>query len=798
MSKKLHFDSGYHGTTDDEMDINQASAVVPSDHKQLQITLPEQSAPAPPTHSITSSSVILRRSNTESFVSAREDLGSRKPSQESMKGDSQATIQDDNMVVTHALVEDFLTQVEHPAVESAIQESSPVVQPQPADFAEDRMDVDDFGSPSDGSSPLKPLLRKSSLTFAALPAREPLAKTSFGGRTSHVDASKSFGGDRASQFGRMTGGRITNGPQPLASTATDDDHIDTDAVARPLIGREESETTKIHNKTSTQRLHDRINMLGQSRDVRTSKSTHFNSSTDKQLYPQLTASEAEKTANDQARMSVVKEPTKQHTTREVEDDDDDWIAPIMKSGPAGKEPSRSNIFGSSRAADFVEQVSNKLAGLDSPRTRHGSPYKSGPGHREIKSTTILQSPTRAAMAPAGSPKKIAVSNPTPSIHSFDEPTTPIASPPRSPSGRKLLDGPLSASKAKLYSVLKSAKGIFASSAGVSAQAKMEALSPPRMRRPPQAEDPPLSPSAEVRPTPALYPNMQSARPQSPLQDGRRTRSSSEREQKRKQEQEKKAATELDKAREKERQKATAAAQKANRMASPSKERLAASRLDAPSRTDTESSKETLPNSDGDMPPPPPPKSMLPTTQAQRLREPRRAPVPRPQNQPASRAKPAPVTVRMPSQRIGHVQPSNTALNQSLHDTLPPPPPPKAGLGMHPNSSTNSLKSNGKKALEAAAKKREQEAKAAQRKAEQKRELEQRRAAKQEEERRNEQQRKAAEQQRKIAEQQRIQDAKKAAQRQAVEARRVEQQRKEVQRPDSRQQNTLVRRYYQIT
>jgi len=73
-----------------------------------------------------------------------------------------------------------------------------------------------------------------------------------------------------------------------------------------------------------------------------------------------------------------------------------------------------------------------------------------------------------------------------------------------------------------------------------------------------------------------------------------------------------------------------------------------------------------------------------------------------------------------------------------------------------------------KALEAAARKKEQDEKVAQKKAEQKREIERKRAAKAEEDRK-------AEQERKAAEQQRLQEIRIAAQKQA-EQRKIEQQR----------------------
>jgi hypothetical protein len=738
----------------DQMDIGTNEATIASEilHSRQGESSDEPSAPPSPV------TLERRRTTNETFVSAEENPAGAKVSEDAVKVDSQViapTVQPelDTMDVDSLPQPQVLTQpnLQYEQTEATISN-------------EDVMDLDEVRSPSESPSPLKPVVRKSSLTFAALPAREPLAKTSFGPRTSHIDASKSFGG-RASQLNRMTGSRTTGGASQLATTASqaEKDHVELGST-RPVLDREESETTKMHHKTSTQRLHDKINMLGQARDIRTSKS-QLNASFDKPQYSQIAPVENESQSHKNTQPQL----------RQVVDDDDEWIRPLTRglhSGPILP----------SKEADFVDQVSNKLANIDEQPIKRSSPSRPFL-HKKMASTTVLASPTRAAMAPDMSLQKpISVSNPTPNLNNT---TTPTGSPPRSPSGRRLLDGPLSASKAKFYSVLKSAKGIFASSAGISAHAKMEALSPGRVKK---VAEGPLSPPVEARASPAVLPNHQPTvhspvhPPASPLKEGRRTRSSTE--QKRKEEeQRRRAADDLEKAREKERQKAAASAtSKMNPVRPVSK--IASSRAGALSRPD-------ITTKDDDAAPPPPPKNTIPTVQGQqRIREARRVPVPRVNKDASSKAKPAPVTLRMPSQRIGHAAPSNAILNQSLNESLPPPPPPKpnanmksSGMTTHSNTSTTSVKSNAntKRALDAAAKKKELEAKAAQRKADQKREIEQKRAQRLEEERKLELQRKAAEQQR-------VQEARKAAQRQAEEAKRIEQQRREAQRPGSRQNN----------
>lgn len=72
-------------------------------------------------------------------------------------------------------------------------------------------------------------------------------------------------------------------------------------------------------------------------------------------------------------------------------------------------------------------------------------------------------------------KPPSISPPRPDLTRTDQ---TLDTPARSPSQKKYPDGPLSASKAKIYSVLKSAKGKFATSAGASAQAKLDEAPPP--------------------------------------------------------------------------------------------------------------------------------------------------------------------------------------------------------------------------------------------------------------------------------------------------------------------------------
>ncbi|KAH0389424.1 hypothetical protein KCU89_g16695, partial [Aureobasidium melanogenum] len=179
---KENTDSGYHGLTEDEMDVDSQQSMLKNSHAQAPDLEPLQ-------EHVTNDPVV---NDTASFVSANEDA--ENPNEDPAEDDDQATV---------------------PDPESS---SRPVTQDSDAPFAEKGQNENEMAddeeleeeeedenakSPSDTSTPDKPLTRKSSLTFAALPAREPLtAKRSIGPRGSHMDA---FGGARTSALGKSFG-----------------------------------------------------------------------------------------------------------------------------------------------------------------------------------------------------------------------------------------------------------------------------------------------------------------------------------------------------------------------------------------------------------------------------------------------------------------------------------------------------------------------------------------------------------------------------------------------------------------
>ena len=283
QDEKANTDSGYHGTSDEDMDVDRAIAGREEAHQEIREEVHEE---------------VHKEVHTEVHEEAQ---------------------------AVDATVHDADRQI---AQEKDVQA------------------IEDLPSPSDGSSPVRALVRKSSLTFAALPAREPLAnKKSIGGRnqrTSHSEVPKITTTNRESQYGRQTGGKSIGGlrqPQP-AEEAVGQGDMDVDeqntVTSQMTIDKSVVETTAadLHHKSSTQRLHDKISMLGQSQPSRSTKSIPPTTINSMHLdYPDLPRADiqapmevtADITASNQAPELVIQEA--------VTDDRDDWIQPSPQVTP---------------------------------------------------------------------------------------------------------------------------------------------------------------------------------------------------------------------------------------------------------------------------------------------------------------------------------------------------------------------------------------------------------------------------------------------------------------------------------
>lgn len=517
-------DSGYHGMADaDEVvlpDVQSESQASTQPSTQPSTQFPEQED-QPMTMDTQETDVsAVHQPNDDSFHSAQEGVRSRGATSEPINKDPTPTQEGRTIEIELASKKTepiSSSPVRKLKVEVSQKESQPTSNlesspakthvpiassietdgPQPEDevmkdVTEDATNDDtvldnleDIGSPSDGSTPDRLPVRKSSLSFASLPAREPLK--SLGGprlsRTSHIELTK-INNARASHLGRQTGGhRMTQ------TAAEDNSNSGAMAIDQDKDSNEEEEpdqASKMHSKKSTQTLHERISMLGKLQPVsRPRKSIPSSSSAHagQISYPELPASKPEASSR----------KTPEAPVFETKSPGAEWIKPLSS-------PQRPELL-KSETTDVMDKPSR-------PEKEHAAGKKdtqNAESERPKSSTSIFSSPRPHGHQQSASFSQIsAVAS-----------TTPTGSPRR-------LDGPISASKLRLHSIMKSAKGLFSSTGGTP---KIELSSPEQSRFQPSAE----FPNKTVEHAP------QSNQPSSPSRgDGRRTRSSTEKEEKRRQ------------------------------------------------------------------------------------------------------------------------------------------------------------------------------------------------------------------------------------------------------------------------
>ena len=450
LQKKLNTDSGYHGLSDDDMDVDRPRPAT----DPVGIAKNAQKSPArllDPT-----SDRSEDRSTAEpSFHSARE---------ENTKTHILETVPQNLEPATAPYISNTLSTEGHPEPMAIDQEIS-------GRDVEDESVADESRSPSRGSSPAKSLVRKSSLTFAALPPRPPMTtKKSLGtntARTSHLDQNNFMG--------HFTGGKSLGGSKQSESTGEEREEmlLDQGLEEKPALVREESDTDakmrRLHNKSTTQLLHEKINLLGKSQATRPTKSIPAVAPATQATYPQLPDPEAEL----QQSLKVVAQQSNG-------EDDDDWIQPPNPvSEPDTRPPLTKSI-----STDVMEDIRGKhtVGGKEfnienlqrsASKTELPMPYAGKVDSLRTASDSRAASPgiysAYDGVKTFEESKKVERSH----GHPFGLSTTPIGS----PTSKRYVDGPLSASKSKLQSIMKTAKSLFSSSAGVSAQAKMNMLSP---------------------------------------------------------------------------------------------------------------------------------------------------------------------------------------------------------------------------------------------------------------------------------------------------------------------------------
>lgn len=340
---------------------------------------------------------------------------------------------------------------------------------------------DEAGTPSDGSSPVRQVIRKSSLSFASLPQREPLTvKKSIGQRTSrgsHFEAS------RSSYYGNV-GDKKSLGGQRAQEAQDDHDEMDLDDA---------ESSAKRSSKTYTQRLQDQINLLGQVKTTQSRLSKSITNlapaSTAQPTYPTLPQEEEHLPSSP---MRTVRSERSFAAPGAYPEEEDSWIGgppPATTSIPINKALSPRQQLVKSYTVDVMEDLrgnGGSIGGREfkvpQREPRQPSPMVEKPisavpdyartlGHLKSQSTTSFHSPQRKEeMRGFETLKKtISIENPHRDGHDQDYHYSPSKSPAQS-----LRGSPLKAAKDKLSSILKTSKGLFASSAAVSADAKMAA------------------------------------------------------------------------------------------------------------------------------------------------------------------------------------------------------------------------------------------------------------------------------------------------------------------------------------
>ncbi|KAJ5220493.1 hypothetical protein N7468_009697 [Penicillium chermesinum] len=597
---------------------------------------------------------------------------------------------------------------------------------------------DDIGSPSDNSTPERlerVPVRKSSLSFASLPAREPLTKAMGGSRvsrTSHIDLPKiNNTSGRPSYLNRLTGSH-----KPTQAALDDDsDGMDIDV-------EKESETTvrghgsKTRNTRTTQTLHERISMLGKHQAPRPTKSISAAgglSSAGQVAYPELPA----------AKVDPASQRPREPSASGAKADEDDWIKPLSS-------PPRP-VLAKSKTADVMEKLidteKEQSVGKQDPR---GFKQQSVEPERPKSSASIFPPLDLMAISKA-------LLHPT---FSQVEPQHQL--------------GPLAA-----------LMGLFTSSGS---SIRLDASSPDQPRV--QPKDRASADKEDVdmdRPESQPRPKSSPAKPET-----RRTRSSTEKEQKQRQkdleDRRREEALRQEKAREQDKQRALQQRAMQEKSSVEPEERPGTSYK--PSQSVRQQSREPESSIDDSRIALPQPK------QNDRRPKPTREPMQKPKPQPVSirvgstLSRPMPVSSSISSGAQESSAPAPVAPQSTSAPKQQGLKKKGSNASLQTASSTNSFKSSvssqtqaQRKAQLASEKKREQEDQKARQREEQKREQERKRLTQQQQD----DARRRAEAKRDRRDRAALEDPKKAAQKQAIEQRRLENARRQ-ERQGSQQPN----------
>ncbi|QYS93510.1 Inner centromere protein [Trichoderma simmonsii] len=650
--------------------------------------------------------------------------------------------------------------VDESSSEPAVTSPAPSSRNPPISVHQSDEPSDDEQSASEGSSPIRTVVRKSSLNFASLPAREPLTSgKSLGARQSRNSHFDNGNSSRTSYYQRQTGGKSLGNLAKHDSLHEDKaDGMEVDAQdASPVYEASEADRPGVnHTKTYTQRLQDQISMLSKPQGSFGQTKQTLNAAATQQDSIQAQSVTSPKAP------SADKEPVSTTPRHSPDDDDDDWIespntAKKAREAREAREAMETRpILTKSFTADIMEGIQDRED--DDPL--HADEQTSRGLFNAVKSASSSTMPTdSSALARDTAPlsKAISISNPSLAMSQDDFADTPSKSPTRG-----FRDSPLKQVKSKLSSILKSSRGLLATNADGKAL-----MSPSTTRLALHAG--PSSESVILKSQEMESQTVESASPTKPI--ARRTRASTEREkeQKRRENEVKRMEEQmdkLDKAREKEREKARAFTQEQEKVATMEKE-IAAKRQDErlaikppsnPSKAGPSSPRKLRAgepsqfrqaDQDTDMsdsqPPMPPPSSSKPT-QPGRGKDNKR-PV-KPVKEAPSKIKAPPTVIRVNTgSQHSQFQPAGSRVSTASHDTL---------NSNHSTASSKTSKSSYQakssvpkpapasvgrsKGAELAARKKEQDERESQRRRDAKAEMEKKRIAAQEEQRKQDQQR----------------------------------------------------------
>lgn len=413
-----------------------------------------------------------------------------------------------------------------PALPTSVRPETPTRSPGPAVelFQEAPAAQTPEASPTRSSSepptPEVPVIRKSILNFAALPAREPLTnkKKSFGMKTtrdSHVEQVRLDSASRASWMNRKGNGKSLGAssrqiehiekqgeeeqPEKLdlslnrkrkSESVRDDSQKKSKAnqegakasqgeveameenVEEEGSSGETAKATALHNKTSTQRLHDKIQQLGKlnaSREARSFPSAISQNAS----HPELSQADQEparpqpiskRTKSDpQGQLPHNPNPSARWTS--ASDDEEEWIP--MKHDPK-RQLTRNNTEG---------MIDPKEKQIETARPQSAHKWNNSPKQAirpapiEARNMGNEGTPMFSLKSPTYPPKRHLPGSPLKSSFSDDWIKTP-ASPTRPPG-----EGAITAVKAHTSSVFKKAKEMLLKSSVSSASAKFETMNP---------------------------------------------------------------------------------------------------------------------------------------------------------------------------------------------------------------------------------------------------------------------------------------------------------------------------------